>query len=652
MAFAQPEWLFALVALPIVALVEAWSVRRDRARTESLVSRSLWSRVLERPKERWRFVRLALLLVGVVGITLALARPQWGVVREKVEREGVDVVLVLDTSGSMATEDVSPNRFFLARAALSSLITQLDQDRFALVAFEGEAYPLVPLTLDADAVGLFLETLEPGFVPGPGSALGLGLAAGLELFVDPERRNKVMVLVSDGENLAGEVQAAIDQARRAGVVIHAVGVGTERGEPVPDFDENGERVGFKQDADGSVVVSRLDLRTLETISSGTGGRLFRVTPQDASLRPLAAAIAAMEDKALAREFAYRKKDRFQLPLGLGLVAIALGLLLPPPRLRRVTAPAPAARGESQTASRAGLFRQLGVAEPRNTPGIPAVRRLDLTKNPSPSLAEHFHHGLLGLALLGLAPAPTMAQEGSRLDELLLRPKRLTDTGIRHYREGRHPEALEAFEGALQARDDDAWARFNLADALYKNGKFDEAQVLYESLGDDAMLAAPARYNLGNTLFQKQDYPGAIKAYRDTLRVDPNDEETRRNLELALRKLQEQQQQQEQKQKDENDQQDEKDQDQQQDQKGDQDQDGQQDEKQQQDGQDQQKSPPSPNPKPKSKEQQEQERFKREAGMSKELAMQLLDALQRNEKEEQKKILAARQAKRKKTDKDW
>ncbi len=594
MAFAQPEWLLALLALPIVALVEAWSVRRDRARTESLVSRSLWSRVLERPKERWRFVRLALLLVGVVGITLALARPQWGVVREKVEREGVDVVLVLDTSGSMATEDVSPNRFFLARAALSSLITQLDQDRFALVAFEGEAYPLVPLTLDADAVGLFLETLEPGFVPGPGSALGLGLAAGLELFVDPERRNKVMVLVSDGENLAGEVQAAIDQAKQAGVVIHAVGVGTERGEPVPDFDENGERVGFKQDRDGSVVVSRLDLRTLETISSGTGGRLFRVTPQDASLRPLAAAIAAMEDKALAREFAYRKKDRFQLPLGLGLVAIALGLLLPPPRLRRLATPA--------------LF----------------------------------------LALLGLVPAPTMAQEGSRIDELLLRPKRLTDTGIRHYREGRHPEALEAFEGALGAREDDARARFNLADALYKNGKFDEAQAIYESLGDDEMLAAPARYNLGNTLFQKQDYPGAIKAYRDTLRVDPNDEATRRNLELALRKLQEQQQQQqqEQKQKDENDQQDEKDQDQQQDQQ--QDQKGDQD----QDGQDQQKSPPSPNPKPKSKEQQEQERFKQEAGMSKELAMQLLDALQRNEKEEQKKILAARQAKRKKTDKDW
>ena len=213
MAFAQPEWLFALLALPIGALVEAWSVRRDRARTETLVSRSLWSRVLERPKERWRFVRLSLLLVGVVGIALALARPQWGVVREKVEREGVDVVLVLDTSGSMATEDVSPNRFFLARAALSSLITQLDQDRFALVAFEGEAYPLVPLTLDADAVGLFLETLEPGFVPGPGSALGLGLAAGLELFVDPEEQRTRRVAAAADAVRAKHGDEALTRAR-------------------------------------------------------------------------------------------------------------------------------------------------------------------------------------------------------------------------------------------------------------------------------------------------------------------------------------------------------------------------------------------------------------------------------------------------------
>jgi Ca-activated chloride channel family protein len=170
MIFGSPLWLLGLLALPLIALLEGWVVARDRERTSRLVARPLWARVLQRPAERWRFVRLGLVLAGTAGIVLALARPQWGIVREKVEREGVDVVLVLDSSGSMATEDVPPNRFFLARQALAALVGRLEGDRFALVAFEGEAYTLSPLTLDADALGLFLDTMEPGIVPSPGGS--------------------------------------------------------------------------------------------------------------------------------------------------------------------------------------------------------------------------------------------------------------------------------------------------------------------------------------------------------------------------------------------------------------------------------------------------------------------------------------------------
>jgi hypothetical protein len=181
--FESPLRLFGLLLLPLIVLIEAWITRRDRDRMARLVARPLWPRVLRRPPEYWRPARLVLLLIGAAGIIVALARPQWGIVREKVEREGVDVVLVLDSSGSMATEDVPPNRFFLARQALAALISRLEGDRFGLVAFEGEAYPLSPLTLDADALGLFLDTMEPGIVPAPGTSLGVGLVKGLDLFV-------------------------------------------------------------------------------------------------------------------------------------------------------------------------------------------------------------------------------------------------------------------------------------------------------------------------------------------------------------------------------------------------------------------------------------------------------------------------------------
>src|SRR5262249_22913725 len=162
--------------------------------------------------------------------------------------------------------DVPPNRFFLAKQALSALIARLEGDRFGLVAFEGEAYPLAPLTLDADALGLFLDTMEPGMVPAPGTSLGTGLSKGLDLFVDKDRRNKVMVLVSDGEDLEGDVDEAVRRAKAAGVIVHAVGVGTESGQPVPDFDREGRKTGFKRDASGQVVVSRLHPESLQAIA--------------------------------------------------------------------------------------------------------------------------------------------------------------------------------------------------------------------------------------------------------------------------------------------------------------------------------------------------------------------------------------------------
>ena len=159
MSFASPAFLWALLALPALVAFALGATPRPRHATARRGPRRGGAGVGVRPARGGRGARRALLLLGAAGLVLARARPQWGIVREKVEREGVDVVLVLDASGSMGTEDVQPNRFFLARNALLSLVTRLAGDRFALVAFEGEAYPLVPLTLDADGIGLFLDTV-------------------------------------------------------------------------------------------------------------------------------------------------------------------------------------------------------------------------------------------------------------------------------------------------------------------------------------------------------------------------------------------------------------------------------------------------------------------------------------------------------------
>jgi Ca-activated chloride channel homolog len=600
MTFASPAFLWALLALPLLAGIELWARRRDHQRLARLVSRPLWSRVVERPAPAWRWVRLSLVLLAAAGLAVALARPQWGIVREKVEREGVDVVLVLDTSGSMATEDVQPNRFFLARAALLSLVSRLAGDRFALVAFSGEAYPLVPLTLDADAIGLFLDTVEPGIVPAPGTSLGVGLARGLELFVDPGRSNKVMVLVSDGEDLEGDVDTAVAKAKEAGAVIHTVGVGTANGAPVPDFDENGGKRGFKKEDDGSTHVSHLDAAALQSIARATGGAYVPLSSTDTSLWQIAAAIEGMEQKTLAREYSYRKKERYQIPLAVAIAALSLALALPPPRLRRRRAalPGPAARG-------AGLGRAAAA-------------------------------GLAAAAAMLAAPA--RAQDARLLDEALLRPQRLNAAGREHYIDGDHPKAMESFAAATASRPADLRLKFNLADALYKNGKYAEAVAALAPIAGNAAspLAAPARFNLGNALFQQGNYRDAVAAYRGALELAPDDLDARRNLEMALRALEEQQQQQKQQKQD--DQKDKK-------------QDQQQQQQQQQQNNKDQKKDQQQQQRPKTEQEKEQERFEKDTGMSKERAMQLLEALQRAEQEEQKKQLAAQRAGQRKGH-DW
>ena len=629
MIFEAPAWLFGLALLPIAAVLAAWLGRRDQQRLAVFVARPLWGRVVRRPDARLAALRMALLLLGAGFVVVALARPQWGIVREKVEREGKDVVLVLDTSGSMATPDVAPSRFFLARQALLSLIARLQGDRLALVAFEGEAYPLVPLTLDADALGLFLETVEPGIVPAPGSSLGTGLAKGLDSFVDKDRRNKALVLVSDGEDLAGDVQEAVARAKEAGVVVFTVGVGTEGGQPVPELGADGRVTGYKRDESGNPVVSRLDMTTLDAMARGTGGQSYRITPADTSLAALAAALEGMEQKALAREFSYRRKERFQIPLAIGAGLLALGLLLPLPKLRRRPASVPVA-ARVAAAALALVLTPLATRAQAQSPAPAAPPKAA----PAPAAVESPRHGTLA-------------------DEILLRPRRATEAGRADYAKGSHPQALSSFERAAAARPQDPAVRFNVADGLYKNGRYDEAATLFKSLGDDAKsgLAGPSRYNLGNSLFQKQDYKGAVQAYRDALRSMPGDADTRRNLELTLRKLKEQE---EQKKRDEERQKNDKDR--KQDDKQDKKQQQEQDKKDQKGEQGQQKPNPNPqqgqqNPKPQTPEEKADQRFREEAGMPKERAMQLLDALQQNEKAEQQKALALKRAQRKKG-KDW
>lgn len=580
MTFASPLWLLAVLLVPLFGWLAARTRKADRGRIDAFVTPSMFERIGRGNAPGTEKLRTVLILAGTVLLILALARPQWGIVRERVERTGVDVALVLDTSLSMSVEDVSPNRFFLAKQALSSMMMRLGGDRFSLVAFEGEAYPLVPLTLDADAVSLFLETIEPGFVPAPGSNLLAGINAGLATFVDPSRVNRVIVLVSDGEDLEDSLDASIAAAKKAGVVVHTIGVGSAEGGPVPDTDSSGARNGYKLE-NGEPVISRLNTDTLVRLAQDTGGKFMHVSSNNATASAIAAAIEGLENRQAASEFSFRKQERFQIPLSLSLLCYFLG-----------------------------FFGPIVVASFRR----PRAR----------VAAACF--------LLGL----TNSVQADIRDEILARPSRETNRGIKAYESGASAEALAAFEKARLARPT-AVTRFNEAVAQAKAGKAPDAIETFTALSREQNdLGFESHYNLGNALLGARQLPAAVAAYRDALRLRPDDARARRNLEIALRQME--QQKNDQKQQDQEDKKDQKDQ------KKDQD-------KKDQQKQSQPQASPSPKPQPKSEKERENERFQKETGMSKDRAMQLLKALEQNEKMEQRKKLEAERAKRRKG-KDW
>lgn len=337
MRFARPDLLWWLAAVPVaVAGLLLAAARRRAALARFAGGASRIGRFTGDASPHRRAVKAILLLFAVAMGCLAAARPQWGAGLEALERRGIDVVLVLDTSRSMAAEDVPPNRLSLGKAAAGSLLDRLANDRVALVTFAGKAAIACPLTLDHGALRLLLEATEIEEVPVPGTALAEAAALALEAFgpAGREPRSRVVVLLSDGEDHEGGVAAAASKLREAGVVLHALGLGTDRGAPIPDPGSAGTGAAYKRDREGRIVTSRLDGDTLGALATETRGRFYRATPAGGELDDLARAISEMEVGEAGTVLRTRWEERFQLPLALALVALAAEALVSDRRRRR------------------------------------------------------------------------------------------------------------------------------------------------------------------------------------------------------------------------------------------------------------------------------------------------------------------------------
>jgi Ca-activated chloride channel family protein len=341
MSFLHPHLLLLTLLAPLAAWAAHRLWRRRLGAAEEWASRGLWSRLLAGWQPGRIALSVALVAVGALGAALALAQPRWGTALETVEREGVDVIYVLDASLSMGVTDATPSRLAVAKTLIRRLIRESPGNRLGLVGVQGEGIVLSPLTTDVAVIDLVLDGVEPGSLPVQGTELRHALELLPRLYPPGSERHRAAVILSDGEDHGGGMGTSLQGLAEAGVVVHAVGIGTPEGAPVPLPGAAGAPV-VKRRADGSLVISSLREEVLEQITRATGGVYLRATDGARSLRPILAALDSMDTHHLETSTVSTRAERFQWPLALAALGLLLHLALPPFRpvaRRRGGAPA-------------------------------------------------------------------------------------------------------------------------------------------------------------------------------------------------------------------------------------------------------------------------------------------------------------------------
>ena len=508
--FARPMWLWGLAAVPLVALLMLFAARRRRGALASFVSPELEEALAPGYSWRRQLAKGFLRATALVFLVLAAAGPRFGSQLVKVERQGIDIVVALDTSLSMLAEDVQPNRLEAAKREISDLIGGLKGDRVGLVAFSGEAVPMCPLTVDYDAALMLVRSMDVYTVSEPGTAIASAVETSVSLFEGSEKGDRVIILVTDGENTSGDLDDAIRVAADKHIRIYPIGLGSPKGELIPERGTDGAVTGYKKDARGETVLSRLDEPALERIAAGTHGKYLPSTSEGLELKVLYDEISGMERKLIKGEFVERKKERFWLPLSLALALLLI---------------------DTSIGSRARQRANEG-------------RRI-------------LHTGVA--AMLTVCTALFLATNASAARSV---NRSKVSSGNHAYQDKDYSKAFDLYKSAIgdttRPPKNAYGAYYNGANALYQQKKYQPALDYYQrGYSADSMQTGKMLYNRGNALMKSGKAAEAVESYIQALQYLPDDKDARHNLEMAVIEKQQQQKQKQQQKNDKGNKQDQK-----------------------------------------------------------------------------------------------
>lgn len=322
----HPYYFYLLALIPVVILLYLALILWKKKARKAFGDSELLEQLAPERSTAKPFVKLLLAVLIIASLSVALVNPKVGTRLETVKREGVDIVFALDVSKSMLAADVRPNRLEKSKQLVSRTLDKLVSDRVGMIIYAGSAYPQLPITTDYSAARLFLKSVDTDIIPSQGTAIADAIDMATGYYDDEEQKNRVLVIITDGEDHEEGISEAVEKARDKGIKIFTVGVGTDRGAPIPDM-RNGYNVGYKKDRNGEVVVSKLNTDVLRQISKETDGAYINGTNTREVVDFLMESISEMEKKEFEATVFSDYEDQFQWFLGLALVLLILDVFV-------------------------------------------------------------------------------------------------------------------------------------------------------------------------------------------------------------------------------------------------------------------------------------------------------------------------------------
>jgi Ca-activated chloride channel family protein len=320
------EYIYYLGLLPVLWLSYFLVLRWKRKTQRKFASTELLERLSPNRSQFKPAFKMILLSLAFVFLVLGLMNPKIGTQLETVKREGVDIVFAIDVSKSMLAEDIAPNRIEKSKRLVSAILNQLASDRVGIIAYAAQAVPQLPITTDYGAAKMFLQALNTDMLSSQGTALDSAIDLSGTFFDDEDQTNRVIFLISDGEDHSEEATNAASRAAELGIKIFTFGVGTDAGAPIP-LRKNGIIDSYKKDFDGEVVLTKRNSEILKEIAQATQGEYQDGNDTQAVLDFVSTQLKAMDKKEFEAKKFVSYKDRFQAFLVGALIFLIIDLFL-------------------------------------------------------------------------------------------------------------------------------------------------------------------------------------------------------------------------------------------------------------------------------------------------------------------------------------